>query len=270
MTDSFRTSVLGKTGLSVGRLGLAASYGAPPEALEYGFENGCNYFYTGSGRHRSGMKKAIKSLVSQGHRDKMVIAVQTYARFGLATEFFYHRTLKGLGIDYADILMLGWHNSRPFDLLLNFAAKMKEKGLCRFVGLSGHNRSLFADLSGNDLFDVFHIRYNAAHRGAQTQCFPLLDKPGGPGIVSYTATRWGHLLDARHTPKGQMPLKASDCYRFVLSNPSVNICMCGPKNMHEMKGALHSFELGPLSKEEKERITAIGEHVHQNAGGFFA
>ena len=90
MTESFKTSVLGNTGLLVGRLGLAASYGAPAPA----FEKGCNYFYLGSGRHRSGMKTVIGNLCRQGLRDKMVISLQTYARFGLMTEYLFKQSLK--------------------------------------------------------------------------------------------------------------------------------------------------------------------------------
>ena len=52
---------LGRTGLKVGPLGVAASYGAPVEAFEEAFERGCNYFYWGSKR-RSGMRKAIMNL----------------------------------------------------------------------------------------------------------------------------------------------------------------------------------------------------------------
>jgi hypothetical protein len=43
---------LGLTGLEVGRLGIAASYGVPAKAFEEAFERGCNYFYWGSRRSR--------------------------------------------------------------------------------------------------------------------------------------------------------------------------------------------------------------------------
>lgn len=270
MENTFTHSQLGNTGLKVGRLGVAASYGAPSRAFEEAFEKGCNYFYLGSGRHRSGMKEAIRNIIAKGHRDRLVIAVQTYARFGVMTELLYKQTLKSLGIDYADILILGWHNSKPFTMLENFAARMKENGFCRFIGMSGHNRGLFAQLADEKFFDVFHIRYNPAHRGAESECFPKLDTPEGPGIVSYTATRWGHLLDSRHMPVGETALNATDCYRFVLSNPAVDVCMCGPKNVLQMQGALRSFELGPLNDSQTDRVKRIGDHVHQTVSGFFA
>ncbi len=272
-TDNFKQTTLGNTGLEVGRLGLAASYGAPADAFEYAFEKGCNYFYTGSGRHRSGMKHAIRNLVDQGQRDKLVIAVQTYARFGFMTEVFFKRSLKSLSIDYADVLILGLHNRTPYSMLLDFARRMKDQGLCRFVGMSGHSRPLFPQMAENDLFDLFHIRYNAAHRGAETECFPQMKGTNdslAPGIITYTATRWGQLLEAQHMPKGETALNASDCYRFVMSNPAVDICLTGPKDMNQMKGALTSLDLGPLKTDQVDRIKQIGNHVHKHAKSFFS
>ena len=269
MKDNFKFSLLGKTGLRVGRLGLAGSYGAPARAYEEAFETGCNYFYSGSGRRRSQMKQAVKNLAGQGHRDKMVISIQTYARFGFMTEILFKRTLASMGIDYADVLMLGWHNSSPSNRLMDFALTMKEKGLCRFIGMSGHNRSLFPKLIRKNKFDLFHIRYNPAHRRADQECFPFFETKDPPGLVTYTATRWGQLLQPKYMPEGEAPLSACDCYRFSLSDPRVNICLCGPRDLSQMKTALTALEKGGLSSEETHRIKRIGNHVHKSAKGFF-
>lgn len=166
--DNFRERVLGRTGLRVGRLGLAASYGAPAEAFETAFAKGCNYFYLGSGRHRAGMRQAVRNL-------------------------------------------------------------------CRFLGMSGHQRKLFPQMAVEGQFDLFHVRYNAAHRGAEKDIFPHLQGDDRPGIVSYTATRWGQLLNSKKMPDGDSVPAPRDCYRFVLSNPAVDVCMCGPKNVDQMR-----------------------------------
>lgn len=271
MTDNFKMGILGDTGLEVSRLGLGASYGAPAEAFEEAFEKGCNYFYLGSGRREAGMKTAVRNLQKKNQREKMVIAVQTYLRVGMMTEFFFERALKSIGIEYADILILGWHNSIPFSSLMDVALKMKTKGLCRFIGISGHNRALFPELAEKKIFDIFQIRYNPAHRGAETECFPVLkDFRPRPGIVSYTATRWGQLLNQKHMPPGETALTATGCYRFVLSNLHVDVCLCGPKNRDEMRQALAALDSGPLDAAETERIKAIGDHVHKTVKSFFA
>jgi aryl-alcohol dehydrogenase-like predicted oxidoreductase len=265
---AFTERILGGTGLKVGPMGLAASYGAPAEAFEEAFEKGCNYFYLGSGRHKAGMYQAIRSLCQQGKRDKLVIAIQTYARFGFLMDWVIKKRLRSLEIDRTDILVLGWHNRVPSPGLVARARQMKANGLCRFLAMSGHQRKLFPQMAAGGLFDLFHVRYNAAHRGAETEIFPHLQGDDRPGIVSYTATRWGQLLNPKKMPPGESVPAPSDCYRFVLSNPAVDVCLCGPRNMYQMRVALPALELGPLGEEDMERMKRIGNYVHRHTRGF--
>ena len=266
---TFHETFLGRTNLTIGRLGVAASYGAPAKAFEEAFEKGCNYFYWGSGRKKAGMSEAIRNIRKNGKRDKLVIALQTYARNGLLTEAVFARRLKKLGLSKVEILVLGWHNKAPSEKLLERVMKMKEKGLFRYLAMSGHHRALFPKINERSLFDIFQIRYNAAHRGAEEECFPFFTGDNRPGIVSYTATRHGYLLTSKHMPPGEPPLLASDCYRFALSHPSVDVCLCGPKNVHEMQEALKTLELGPLDEKTMARVRRIGDHVHKTAKGYF-
>jgi aryl-alcohol dehydrogenase-like predicted oxidoreductase len=265
--NSIRT--LGRTGLKVGRLGVACSYGAPTQAFEEAFDHGVNYFYWGSMR-RAAMGRAIRNIIAKGQRDQLVIVIQSYSRSALLMERFYQRALKTLGIDTADILLLGWHNRAPSPDILDRALEMKEKGMFRFVAMSGHHRPLFAQLSSDQRFDLFHVRYNVAHRGAEDDVFSRLPGTDPPGIVTYTATRWGDLLKSSRMPDGQAPMSGADCYRFVLSNPNVDVCMTGPKNLDQMREALKALELGPLSPEELKRVHRIGDHVHRHHRRLFA
>ncbi|MBW1789108.1 MAG: hypothetical protein JRK53_21255 [Deltaproteobacteria bacterium] len=260
--------VLGRTGLEAGRLGVAASYGAGSAAFEEAFERGCNYFYWGSMR-KNGMRQAIQNICAQGKRDELIIVIQSYSRSAVLMEAFLKRALKTLNITSADVLLLGWHNKPPSQRMLDRALEMKEKGLYRFLALSGHKRPLFPELARTDVFDLFHVRYNAAHRGAENEVFSHLQGPSRPGMVTYTATRWGHLMNAKKMPPGESPPTAGDCYRFVLSNSNVDICITGPKNRAEMREALRTLELGPLDPDEMARMKRIGDHVHEHGGMFF-
>jgi aryl-alcohol dehydrogenase-like predicted oxidoreductase len=268
MIDLNDRRTLGKTGLQVGRLGVSASYGAPANAFEEAFERGCNYFYWGSMR-KPGMADAIRNLCGQGRRDDMIILLQSYSRSPALMEVFFERGLKALRIDRADMMLLGWHNKLPSKKILDKALAMKERGLFRFLGISGHNRRLFPELAALGVFDLFHVRYNAAHRGAETEVFPHIQGDSRPGIVSYTATRWGQLLNPKKMPAGEPPPQACDCYRFVLTNPAVDVCMTGPKTAAQMGEALKALELGPLSQEEMARMVRIGDYVHDHTGRFF-
>ena len=60
--DENRFRILGRTGLKVGRLGVACSYGAPTAAFEEAFDQGVNYFYWSSMRKES-MARAIRNLI---------------------------------------------------------------------------------------------------------------------------------------------------------------------------------------------------------------
>jgi aryl-alcohol dehydrogenase-like predicted oxidoreductase len=261
--DFNQRRILGRTGLSVSCLGVGSSYGAPTEAYEEAFERGVNYFYWGSMRKNS-MAQAIRHIIKKGKRDELVIVIQSYSRSAVLLESSFRKGLRTLGIDNADVLLLGWFNQRPSSRIMERAIAMKEKGMFRFLGLSGHNRSLFPRLAESPEFDIFHLRYNAAHRGAEEEVFPKLAFPNRPGLIAYTATRWGDLLKPKKMPPGEQPLRGADCYRFALTHPMVDVCITGPKSTQQMREALKAIDLGPLSDEEMVRVRWIGDYVHDH------
>jgi aryl-alcohol dehydrogenase-like predicted oxidoreductase len=144
---------------------------------------------------------------------------------------------------------------------MNLALGLKEKGLVRHLALSGHNRKVFPTLLESPI-DIFQVRYNAVNSGAEKDVFPFCKGENRPGIISFTATRWGQLLKESKMPPGEMPLTAKDCYRFVLSNPAVDVCMTGARSLEMMRENLETLESGPLSAEDMERIRRIGDYIY--------
>jgi predicted aldo/keto reductase-like oxidoreductase len=134
--------------------------------------------------------------------------------------------------------------------------------LIRFLALSSHHRQLFPELEKDKQIDIFHLRYNAAHRGAEREVFEHIPEEGGPGVVAFTSNRWGSLIDPAYMPPGESPPSASDCYRFVLSHPKVHVACCGPSNMQQLEENLQCLERGPMSEEELERMRRIGSAVY--------
>ncbi len=255
-------TVLGRTGLRVSRLGIGSSYGVQAPDIERAFhEHGVNLLYWGTIR-RSGMAEAIRSL-KRSHRDRLVVALQSYDRSGILMRPFFEKGLRSLGLEYADLLILGLHNRVPPPRVLDAARALVEAGKIRFLALSGHRRSLFGELARMpDLAtDVFMFRYNAAHRGAETEIFPFVAKTDRPGTIAYTATRWGHLLDPKRISPGEKPLTATECYRFALSHPAVDVCLTGPATAAQMDDALSALALGPLGADEMARARRIGDSL---------
>ena len=267
-SDFNREVILGRTGLKVGRLGISSSFGAPAAALEAAFERGCNYFNWGTfprGRSRH-MQTAIRNITGSGRREDLILAMLTYAHSAFLTDHFFKKGLKDAGIDYADVLILGYFPRRPSRRVIDGALRLRQQGLVRHIGLTSHNRKLFPELRAEGLFDVFHIRYNATHRGAETETFPYLTGDDRPGVVTFTATDWRKLLKARKMPPGEAPPSAKDCYRFALSHPAVDVCMMGAKNWRQMADNLETLDLGPLTAEERERMCRVGDHIYARKG----
>lgn len=256
-------TTLGRTGLKVSRLGLASGYGIPAASVEKAFhEHGINYFFWSYPRKKA-MGTALKN-IARTDRDRAVIAIQSYDHSGLLSERAVDTALRSIGTDYADILILGWHNSIPGGRIMDLCRRMKDAGKIRHIGMSGHKRTTFGALAQmkDSPIDVFMVRYNAAHTGAESEVFPYLQKENRPGITIYTATSWRKLLKPGRMPEGEPPLSASDCYRFVLSNPGVDLCLFGPATEEQMNEGLSALDKGPLSGEEMGRIRKIGAYVH--------
>jgi aryl-alcohol dehydrogenase-like predicted oxidoreductase len=250
----------GKTGLKVGRLGVGAGYNAPAGAFEAAFDAGCNYFYWGALR-RPQMAAAIRDIVGRGVRDELVVVIQVFRRGRRGVEKSLSNGLKRLGLDYADVLLLGWVNRLPWRRTLDAADKLREGGAFRYLGVSGHNRALFPELAKDDRFDIFHVRYNAANRGAEEDVFSHLPH-ARPGIVAFNAARRIILTGAKRIPAGEKRPTAGDCYRFVLSNPSVDVVITGPSSVEQMKKNLTETAKGPMIADELEWMRRVGDYVY--------
>ena len=261
MSDWLKERVrFGKTDLRVGRVGIGASYGAPAGALETAFDSGCNYFYWGALR-RPQMAAAIRNIVARGVRDQLVVVIQVFRRSPGGLEKSLTRGLKKLGLDYADVLLLGWYNKPPRPRTLDRAEKLRESGAFRYLGLSGHNRSLFAAMAKEREFDIFHVRYNAANRGAEEDLFPqLLNKR--PGVVAFNATKRMSLARSNRIPADENRPTAGDCYRYVLSNASVDVVITGPSTAEQLEENLAETAKGPMTADEIEGMRRIGDYVY--------
>jgi aryl-alcohol dehydrogenase-like predicted oxidoreductase len=259
VSDLGEKVTFGRSGLSVSRLGVGSSFGVSERACKLAFDAGVNYFFWGSVRTPS-MGAAIRDL-SKTHRDELVVVLECYARWPWMIRKSVEQGLRQLGVDHVDVLLLGWHESLPSDGTLDAVDRLKEQGRFRSLGISSHQRPLFQEFVRDERYDVCHIRYNAAHPGAEQDIFPHLDD-SPPGIASFTNTRWGDLLKAENMPEGLSPPSAPDCYRFALSNPNVQVALCGPSSDREMQESLDVLKQGPLDQDEMLRMRKIGEHVH--------
>jgi len=266
---NFQQSVLGRTGLEVSRIGISSSYGIPGDALERAFERGVNYIYWGS-RRMASFGEGLKRLKPQ--RDRFTLVIQSYTRMASLMGWSLERALRTLTFGHADVLLLGMWNKPVTPRILDAARELKRRGLVRFLAVSTHQRSTVPPIAAASDFDIVHFRYNAAHPGAEQDIFPHLPPANRPGLVAFTATSWGQLLGApdlfpkiayrsHPIPKNERIPTATDCYRFVLSRPEVDVCMTGPSNAARMEEAFEAVRLGPMNEEELAWMRRVGKAV---------
>ena len=267
-----RRIAFGNTGLQVSRIALGSSYGLSDVEVERAYERGINFLFWGS-RRRSSFGRGVKRL-AQRHRDGMVIAVQSYSRSRVLLGCTTDSALRALGVDHVDLLGLAWWNDVPPERILEGAFRLKEQGKASHIIISCHHRPSFKAMldaqitMGVKPLEAIMVRYNAAHPGAEADVFPQLG-PGRPGVLGFTATRWGTLLDEKLVLCANVREKvptASDCYRFTLSHPCVHASLAGPRDGKELEAAFDALEKGPLSKEEAAWMRRVGRVVRDGPG----
>jgi predicted aldo/keto reductase-like oxidoreductase len=241
------------------RIGLGAAYGIGARGVHQAFDAGVRFFLWGA-LPKADFARGLREL-SRGHRAELQLAVQTYARHGFTVRPGVELLLLRLGVEYLDWLCLGHWQTPPSEAVIEAAQRLVGRGLVRNLMISCHHRPNFAVLAQQrpSPYAAWMVRYNAAHRRAESEVFPMARGIDRPAIIAYTALRWGTLLDPRYAPPGEPPLSAVEAYRFVLSNPRVDLCLVGPRNEAELSAALSAMAQGPLDEAGLERARRIGD-----------
>ena len=279
MSDELRLSrrPLGRTGLQVSQLALAAmairgknppGLKLTPEDVERAYhEHGFNTFLVT--RQMGAMAEGVRRLIKAGHRDDLVLIGESgLLPFGPTLRSGCEKNIVALGTDRLDVWLMGWVRGRWHVAggAWPTMRALKAEGKVRAIGFSCHDRPLATALAKELAIDVLMIRYNAAHRGAEREVFAPLGSER-PGIIAYTATRWGMLLQP--LPKQGFPaaMTAPECYRFSLSNPAVDTVLCAARSAGEIRDDAAGAAAGTLSEERLGEVRRFGDAVHEAARG---
>ncbi|SYZ74574.1 Oxidoreductase, aldo/keto reductase family [Candidatus Zixiibacteriota bacterium] len=269
MSNDFLHTTFGSSGKEIFRLGLSATYRPGREAIHKAIDAGVNFFFCyGFDTH---MTKTLRELFKTD-REKYIVATGAYNLLlgHLNLRRTLEKRLRQLGTDYIDVfLYLGVMKEKHLDpKIIDEFHRFRDEGKVRMIGMSCHNRKLIGRLADDGTFSAFMTRYNAAHRGAEQDIFPHLEKHN-PGVISYTATRWSYLLRRpKNYPKdGRIPT-AGECYRFVLSNPHVDVCLTAPYNEKQLLENLKAIQAGPLDEDDMKFMRGFGDIVHHTKKWF--
>jgi predicted aldo/keto reductase-like oxidoreductase len=261
-------------GRPVCRLGLASRGGGglTPEDVRYAVARGVNFLnWCGA---PDGLSRAVADLGPR--RRDVLVCVQFEARSARDAGPELASILGELRTDYVDVLTF-YYVEEPAEWAeicapggaMEYCEAARREGRVRLLGLTSHQRRLAAEAARSGRLDLLMIRYNAAHRGAETEVFPVTTSLGLP-VVTYTSLRWGALpRGTPDDPPGFTPPPAPRWYRFALQHPAVTVALMAPENRAELEEDLTVLEAaGPLPEGEYERLAAHGRRVRQHGGSF--
>ncbi len=268
-----RTTCLGRT-VPVCRLGLATRGESRLTAADvrHSIDRGVN-FLNWCGRP-DGLSRAVAELGPR--RESVVVAVQLESASAVEAAGEFDGLLAQLGTEYVDVVTYyyvervhEWKSIIGPGGAHEQMVRARDAGKVRLLGVTSHQRHLAALMAQSGLLDLVMIRYNAAHRGAESDIFPVTDRIGMP-VIAYTCLRWGALLKPTHEdPPNLVSPSAPDCYRFVLQSPSIAVAIMAPNNRSELDDNLSLLDRWePLSSSENAAIAAHGERVRRTAGNF--
>lgn len=271
-TDFRRTELPG-LGKSVLRLGLAGNYGVAEADVEHAAERGVDY-WVWTPRFKQ-VTPALRRILAQD-RERHVVAMLGVAYTVGMIRRGVDKALRSLGTDYLDIYELSWMGRMSFFSpgIQDALRELRDEGKIRLLGTSIHDRVRAGELARDSILDLFMIRYNAAHPGAERDIFPHLHHRN-PAVVAYTATSWRQLLKPLRgiemppwpgeVPAGEIvppPLTAPLCYRFCLGSPHIHVTLTGPADRAQLDRNLDALDQGPLSEAEERWVRDYGRQVH--------
>jgi predicted aldo/keto reductase-like oxidoreductase len=242
-----RYATLGRTGMRISDIAFGASQLGTGEGdlVRHAFDHGINYFDTADS-YRGGESETVIGEALRGKRDRIYVTSKTYASPGDRRDAMM-RALEGslqrLRTDYVDVYFN--HAVNEVARLKNpewqeFAARAKQQGKIRFVGMSGHAGRLIECLDyalDTNSVDVILAAYNFGQDPTFYQKFtrsydfvarqPDLPrvlqkaKARGVGVVAMKTLMGARLNDMRSFERGGATF-AQAAFRWVLSNASVD------------------------------------------------
>lgn len=279
---------LGRTGFTVNPLGLGTEYLIGAEhahvvrMIRYAFEHGINYYelFPANPQFRDAMGEAFKPFRKQvllsAHLGAQVVRTQYDKTRDVAEcRAWFDDYLLRFRTDYVDILFL--HNIDSQDdydtvmapnSVLALAQELKQRGLARAIGYSGHmvNTSLQAVESG--VIDVLLFPVNLA---SNTVIAPQDNNTAGiydllqacaahrVGVIAMKPYAGGQLL----TPSQPhiKPVTPVQCLAFALAQPAVACVVPGCKDIAQLDAALAINTASDAERDYAQAMVSARAHV---------
>jgi aryl-alcohol dehydrogenase-like predicted oxidoreductase len=118
----------------------------------------------------------------------------------------------------------------------------KKKGKVRYVMASTHSHLVgsvlaSAQMDGMPVFDALMLRYNMSHKNAAESLSLSAALENNIPVLAFTTTRWNRLQS--NSPNNDRPYPTtSDCIKFALQHPGVEIVIHSARDEEELDDAI--------------------------------
>jgi len=261
MKYNLPTITLGRTGLTVTRLGIGGAYCTTPDGYRAALDCGINYLDTARS-YRDGEDERVIGKAIAGRRHEIILASKSGKRDAEGARQELETSLRLLGTDYLDIWQIHYLNkAEERDQVLGpggayeAALKAREQGLIRYIGITGHNWVQVGKSVATGLFDTVLCWYNAAMKEPEEVLFPHAVEHE-VGVIIMSATRAEKLLGEKETPA------IEQFYRYVLGHPAVSLSVMGLRDVETFERVARALsERIDLLPGEREQLEAYGARL---------
>lgn len=251
---------LGKTGLSVSRLGFG---GIPIQRIdaegtkaliEKLAKEGVNFIDTARGYTVS---EEYLGYALEGRRDGFVLATKSMARTKDAMASDIDVSLRNLRTDYIDLYQV--HNPGAKDLervmaesgALEALLEAREEGKIGHIGITLHSVELFERAIDLPWVETIMFPYNIVETQGEALIARCAEK--GIGFICMKPMAGGAIDDS------------AVALRFIFDNPDVSVVIPGMADEAEiMQNVAAASDTAPLSEGERERIESIRDSLGTN------
>jgi len=270
-----KTRLLGNTGVEVSEIGLggipliSAPMDKAVKIVNRALDRGINYIDTARAYNDS---EAKIGKVMRKRRDECFLATKTAAQDAKGALEDLEVSLKELQTDHLDLWQLHDVSTRErFNNMvkrggtLEAAKRARDKGKCRFIGITGHNKDLLLEAIELGEFDTILCVYNLGVHDTQEKVIPTAKK-NGLGVVVMKPLSGGIFFRRKDTK-----ITPEEAWRFVLGNPDISVALAGAKLLRDVEQAVRaSRRFKPLTKAQRERLIkaakSLGEDICRNCG----
>lgn len=252
--------VLGKTGLTISRLGLGGipiqriTADGTRELVRALSEAGVNFIDTARGYTVS---EEYLGFALRGVRERFVLATKSMARTKEAMQGDIEKSLQNLGTDYIDLYQVHNPSERDLDTVtspggaLEALLEAKAAGKIGHIGITAHSAEVFDRALGLPWVETVMFPYNIVETQGEELIARCAER--NIGFVAMKPLAGGAIRDA------------ATALRFILCNPAVSVVIPGMADADELEANIAAAaDTAPLRPEEQESIAEIRRQLGTN------